>query len=244
MDKTTDALLAALKQALASPGEQRLFRSGKLAGLFPGKGGAHSEAAARALHDGLLETVRTETKGKTVIDWVRLTPRGINYLHEQESPLTVLRELREELRTSRDGVPVWLAQVRQDLLAAGERVTEEVRKYLQRLDALTQRVDEALRRAEAATPAVSDGLAQAVPWAADALVYLDRRGNGDCPLPELFTALRERHAELSLLAFHDGLRRLHDRKTLRLLPFSAAEAMPEPEYALLDGTAVYYYAAR
>ena len=141
-------------------------------------------------------------------------------------------------------LPTWLAQVRQDLLAAGNRIVEEVRNYQQRLDALTLRVDEALRRAEAATPAVAVGLAQAVPWAADALAYLERRG-ADCPLPELFAALRGKHAELSLLTFHDGLRRLHDRKTLRLLPFTAPpEEIPEPEYALLDGAAVYYHAGR
>jgi hypothetical protein len=48
-----------------------------------------------------------------------------------------------------------------------------------------------------------------------------------------------------LTAFHDGLRRLSDCKTMRLLPFSAPpEQLPEPEYALLDGTAVVYYASR
>jgi len=249
MDKITEALLEALKQGMAEPGEQRLFKSGKLGGLFPSRGGANAEAAAWALRDGLLEMVRSETKGKTVVEWVRLTPRGVNFVHDQESPVQVLRELREEIRTSRDGVPAWLAQVRQELLAAQDRLTEEVRKYLQRLDALAARVDEALKRAEAAAPAVSEGLAQAVPWAADALAYLDRRLAGDahgrCSLPELFAALRERHAELSLTAFQEGLRRLYDRRLLRLLPFDTpAEPMPEPEHALLDGAAVFYYAAR
>ena len=135
--------------------------------------------------------------------------------------------------------------MRQDLLDAGDRVAESVRKYVQRLDALAERVDEALKRAEAATPAVSDGLAQAVPWAADALAYLDRRAEGNCPLPELFGAVRERRGELSLIEFQAGLRRLHDRRALRLLPLEApAVEMPEPEHALPDGAAVYYYAAR
>jgi hypothetical protein len=244
MDKVMDSLLTALKLALADPGEQRLFRSGKLFGLFPGKSGTNSEAAARALRDGLLEKVRTETKGKTVIDWVKLTPRGVNFVHDQESPVQVLRELRAELRSDHDGVPAWLAQLRQDFLAAGDRLAEEVRKYLQRLDALTARVDEALRRAEAATPTVSDDLLDAVPWAADALGYLDRRPAGDCPLPELFAALREQDGDLSLTAFHEGLRRLHDRRLLRLVPFTAPpEQMPQPEHALLDGAAVFYHVA-
>src|SRR5262245_64832138 len=93
-DKVHDALIEALRQALAAPGELRLYRAGKLPGLFAGRGGAAGEAAARAVRDGLLEVVRTEVKGKTAIDWVRVTPRGVDYLHEHESPVEVLRELR------------------------------------------------------------------------------------------------------------------------------------------------------
>jgi hypothetical protein len=45
--------------------------------------------------------------------------------------------------------------------------------------------------------------------------------------------------------FHDGLRRLHDRQRLRLLPFTGpASALPEPEYALPDGAVMWYYVAR
>src|SRR5688500_13815185 len=39
MDKVTETLVTALKQALTEPNEQRLFKSGKLAGLFPGRTG-------------------------------------------------------------------------------------------------------------------------------------------------------------------------------------------------------------
>jgi hypothetical protein len=86
------------------------------------------------------------------------------------------------------------------------------------------------------------------PWAIDAINYLDRRRSsgaiGDCPLPELFAALRREHAELSVGAFHQGLDRLHERHVMRLRPVGASEAMPQPEYALLRGDAVLYYAAR
>lgn len=249
MDKVTEALAAALKQALAEPGEQRLYKSGKLAGLFPGRTGAGGEAAAQALRDGLLEMVRTETKGKTAIEWVRLTPRGVNFLHDHESPVLVLRELRAALQTSRDGVPTWLTQMRQDLQAFEAQLAADAQKYLQRLDALTRRVEEALLRADALGPIVPDGIASSSPWARDALVYLDRRrSNGaaeGCPLPELFEALREQHADLGLTAFHDGLRRLYDRRAVRLLPYTGpAEQLPQPEHAILDGAAVLYYASR
>jgi hypothetical protein len=247
MDRITELILAALKQALTEPAEQRLYRAGKLAGLFPGKGGSNAEAAAQAMREGLLETTRIETKGKTSIEWVRITPKGVNYLHEQESPVELLREIRAALVTTRQGVPLWLADLRLELQNLEKQLAERMQRYLQWLDALEKRVDEALRRAEAAGPRLSDGLLTLVPWAAEALTYLDRRGSGGsgaCPLPELFTALREKHGELALSDFHDGLRRLHQRQALRLLPADASQPLPEPEHALVDGECLFYYAAR
>jgi DNA-binding PadR family transcriptional regulator len=248
-DRLIATLVDALKQALAEPGEQRLFRSGKLGGLFPGRGGVNSEAAARALREGLLEVVRTETKGRTVLEWVRLTPRGVNFLHEHESPLRALEELRTVLQSAEAAVPLWLAEMRQQLQALADRLAGDSQRWLGHLAALRQRVDESLRRLESALPAVPDSLAEAVPWAVDALTYLERReangAAGDCPLPELFAAVAEKHAALSVTAFHEGLRRLSERKMIRLLPFlSPGSELPQPEYALLDGAAVYYYAGR
>jgi hypothetical protein len=248
-DKPTEILIDALKQALAEPAEQRLYRSGKLDGLFASRAGANGEAAARAIRDGLLEVRRTETRGKTTVEWVRLTPRGVDFLHEHESPVRALRDLQAVLQTTTEAVPLWLADMRRELQTLSARLAEEAQKWTHRLDALGQRVEEALRRAEAGGPHLPDGVAQAMPWALDALTYLERRqaggANGDCPLPELFAALREKHAELSLTAFHDGLRRLHDRRSVRLLPFAGPPGeLPEPEFALVDGVAVLYYARR
>ena len=46
-DRVTEVLIAALKQALADPAAAwRLYKSGKLDGLFPGRGGVGGEAAA------------------------------------------------------------------------------------------------------------------------------------------------------------------------------------------------------
>lgn len=248
-DKVTEALLDALKLALAEPGEQRLFKSGKLSGLFPSRSGANAEAAVQALRDHLLEIVRTETKGKTTIEWVRLTPRGVDFVHDHESPILVLRELRTVLQTTRDGVPLWLADLRRDVQTLGTQLADEVQRVLHQLEALQQRVEEALRRADASGPQVPDGVRSAVPWALEALAYLDRRQTGgagsECALPELFAALREQHADLTLTTFHDGLRRLRDSRALRLLPFTdLTQQLPEPEYALLDGASMFYYVSR
>ena len=69
--RRTELLLDALKAAIGTPGEHRLFRSGKLAGLFPSRAGLSAGAAVFAVRTGLLETVRSETRGKVVTEWVR-----------------------------------------------------------------------------------------------------------------------------------------------------------------------------
>src|SRR5262249_39409765 len=218
-------------------------------GLFAGRTGVNGEAAAQALREGLLEIVRTETKGKTVIEWVKLTPRGVTYLHDRESPIRVLQELQALLQANQDGAPAWIAQMRQHWQEFGARLGEETQRWTQRLEALSQRVDEALRRTNASLPRLSDGMAASLPWGLDALTYLFRRQAGgatsDCPLPELFKAVSQQHANLTVKDFHDGLRRLHDRGAVRLLPFmQPANELPEPEFALVDGASVYYYVAR
>ena len=244
-DKVHDALIEALRQALAAPGGQRLYRAGKLPGLFAGRGGAAGEAAARAVRDGLLEVVHTEVKGKTAIDWVRVTPRGVDYLHEHESPVEVLRELRGLLAHAGAALPDWLAQMQQNLQAQADNLAEEVARWSHHLETLSRRVEEALARLAPPPPGDTAG----VPWAGAAVAYLDRRRGsgapGECSLPELFAALRDPFPDLSVPAFHDGLRWLHDRQALRLLPYAGRlDDLPQPEYALVDGVELLYYATR
>jgi hypothetical protein len=247
-DKISDALVHALRQALAEPGEHRLFKSGKLAGLFPTRTGANAEAATRALQDGLLEVARTETKGKTAIEWVRLTPRGVEFLGQHQSPRRAVEELRDALRAARDGLPAWQQEVQGRLRELGDRLAEETERFAQRLEGLSRQVEAALARLEEERVQLPDGVADAVPWARDALDYLESRRTGgaagECPFPELFAALQRQHAELSVAAFHEGLRRLQEGRAVRLLPFAGPDAeLPQPEFALFDRAAVLYYVA-
>src|SRR5262245_58515961 len=136
MDRAAEILLEALKRGLAASGEQRLYRSGKLDGLFPSRAGASGEAAAEALRAGLLEVVRVETRGKSEFEWVRLTPRGVNWIHEHESPVQALRHLRAELRLSQQAVPAWLEQMQASLQSLNARLAEDARLWTERLDGL------------------------------------------------------------------------------------------------------------
>jgi hypothetical protein len=248
MQRVTEVLVEALKQALMESTELRLYRAGKLAGLFPSRAGVNAEAAAQALREGLLEITHTETKGKTSIEWVRLTPRGVDFLHEHESPARALQDLRAVLRMNEHGLPVWLAEMRATLQAVEVRLEADAQKWQQRLEALERRVAETLKRIDLATPLLPPELAQTYPWALDAINYLDRRQSGGapgpCPLPELFAALTRQHASLSIGAFHEGLRRMHERRVARLAPGQSLADLPQPEFALLDGALVLYYAAR
>jgi hypothetical protein len=245
--RRTELLLDALKAAIGTPGEHRLFRSGKLAGLFPGRAGLSAEAAVFAVRAGLIETVRSETRGKVVTEWVRATPRAVAFVHEHDSPKSVLKELKAVLDAARSGVPAWMDAACAELTAVSARFEERATAMLQRLDDLAVRVEAALRRAEAKAPAVAEPVGRVVPWAVDALEYLDRRAAAGsaaaCPLPELFHAVRVRFPALALPAFHDGLKRLHDVRAVRLAP-SADGGLTEPEYAVVVGGQLMYAAGR
>lgn len=247
MDKIKELLLAALKQGMAEEGEQRLYRTGKLPGLFNGKTSLHAEIASQAIADGLLEILRTETKGKTATEWVRVTPKGADFVLRQESPVRAMDELRAVLEVNREGLPLWLAEMRQSVHELSTRLTQEVQAISRRLEALSERVLEVLKRADA-MPALPDGTAGAVPWAQEALAYLGRRRKGGmegpCPLPELFAILRDQNSELTVKDYHAGLRKLQDREVVALLPFQGPGELPEPEFALVDGANVLYYVAR
>jgi hypothetical protein len=247
-DRQTTLLLEALRRALADDAEHRLFKGGKLPGLFQSRTGPAGEAAVAALRDGYLESVRTEGKGKAAAEWVRLTPKGVDFVYRHDSPRAVLEEMRGLVLHARVGVPAWLDDILGKMKVLEVTFGEEMQKYLRRLDALTARVEEALRRVDAGVPALGEPLRAVVPWGLDALTYLDRRKlNGHaapCPLPELFAAVRRGHPHLSVPDFQNGLKRLADNRALRLLPFTGPDHMPEPEHAIPDGAHMLYHAVR
>src|SRR5262249_9121237 len=150
-------------------------KSGKLPGIFISRVGISAEAAARALRDGLIEVTRTETKGKTITEFARVTSKGIDFIHEQESPARAMDELRAVLKMTEEGIPVWMTDIRQQLNALGTRLTEEVQAVTRRLEVLSQRVLESLRRHDATRPTVPEDAAAQVPWGQEVVNFLERR---------------------------------------------------------------------
>jgi hypothetical protein len=239
MDPLPPILLEALRIAATDGGELRLYRSGKLPGLLPARTAACAAAAAQALRDGLIEIVRTETRGKTTTEFVRITPRGVDCVVQHDSPVRAMDALREALQLNAQNVPAWLTSLRQELDALSQRTLDEVTRIGRRLDRLAEQVEAALRKA------AEQGRPAAAPWTQAALDFLAGRhrttGQTRCPLPELFAALEARQVVLNIKEFHAGLRRLQDAGFVQLLP--PDEEPPQPEYALPDGTAVLYHVA-
>lgn len=248
MDRVTTLLLAALNQALAEPNEHRLYRSGRLPGLFPSRAGSSAEAARHAIQEGLLEVIRSEPRGKLVLDWVRVTPKAVEFVHAHESPIAAIKELKAALDGTAQHLPKWLAQLQQAVSDLAVQLDHQVQAMARRIDSLSSRVEQAITRLESSQPQVSAPLADLVPWANEALRYLDRRSESGrsaaCPLSELFAAMRTAESDLTVPEFHNGLRRLFDRGIVRLLPHQGGNGLPEPEYALLDGLTTYYFATR
>ncbi len=243
-----DLLLDALKTALADAREHRLFASGKLPGLFRSRYGPPAEAALFAIKEGLFETVRTEAKGRLIVEWVRASAKGVGFVHAHDSPKAVLSELKQVIGETRNGLPVWMADVRTEVADLGRRFEERAREMTDKLDEIARRVDAALRRIDAG-PRQSEPAVRVVPWGEAALEYLDRRsaagGYGPCPLGELFHAVRQTVPALGVGEFHDGLRRLHDTRAVRLTGASSNPGVrADPEYAMLVGAEVCVFVSR
>lgn len=238
-----DALLLAGLRAALSGDEHRLYRSGKSDGLFASKSGPAGEAAELAIREGLLEYARTETKGRFEIEWVRLASKGVEYLYQHDSPRAILDEMRQMLATAQSGVPIWQDEILKSLEKLATHITDQMARYLDKLESLSKRVDEAVRRADV-TPDLSKALQELIPWGVDALAYLDHRRLGgasnNCPMPELFGAVRGKHSTITIRDFHDGLRRLADNRAVKLSAWAGPGAIPQPEYAMMaEGHLVY-----
>src|ERR1051325_1492078 len=172
MDRQRFALLEALKTAALEKGEVRLYRRGKLIGLFEHRTRANAELANQAIANGLLEMTRVEPAGKTNVEWVRITQLGIDFLLESESPARAMDELREQLAINQNGMPAWLAQINARVDALASQLVAEVADIRKRLEQTAQHVSDSIHRAETARQAPTPHV---VPWARETLAYLDRR---------------------------------------------------------------------
>jgi hypothetical protein len=133
-DKLTQLIVDALTRAAAEPGGTPLFGTRSDPGLFPATAAARP-AARKALDDGLLRVVRTETKGKATRELCAATDAGLRFLLDQVSPRQVLEDFVRALERREGQVT--------ELLAAAGRMADT-------LDGLKAAVAVVLPRVQAA----------------------------------------------------------------------------------------------
>ena len=257
-DKSTRMVLAALSRAAAAPEGAPLFAVRGGSGLFPAAP-AGRQAAQRCKEEGWLRVLTDESdasaplpaaagdtavlvrkKPKTTTEICHLTDKGLAWLVGQTSPREVLEDFLRALEARQTEASNLLAGV------------QRMHTSFEALKAGAEKVLERMSLPEAAAP--TEGLLERFQrfhqgQIADARTVLLSRlqewqTSGDCPLPELFRRSRTETPDLTIGAFHDELRRLHDAGLVYLHPWTGPlHALPEPSFALLVGHEIAYYAS-
>ena len=247
-DKSQQLVLTALARAAAAAGTP--LHGGKAApGLFPATA-AGKQAAQRCREEGYLcplnEPAATHKAGPPPQRWA-ITDKGLAYLLTEVSPRPVLEDLVRALEARHGQV--------EELLALARRAQADV-------EAMRAGVEKVLAHVGAGGPpagashslnalyqhfrggdANGDTLPQAL--LGELAHWAPAGASEDCPLPELFRRLQEQAPGLTLGAFHDALRRLHDAGQVYLHPWTGPlYDIPEPACALLVGHMVAYYASK
>jgi hypothetical protein len=259
-DKSTTIILGALSRAAASPDGAPLFAARGAAGLFPATA-AGRQAAQRCKNEGWLSSLPVETNGiaanpsgdtitlvrkktKPASEICLITEKGLAWLLSQSSPRHVLEDFVRAVESRQAQSAEMLAALRRmqaglDALRAG---AERVLEMLPRTGAAAAPSEGLIERflrfhhapAGDAAPAL---LAQLAEWQPSA-------GGEDCSLPDLYRRTQPAVPGLTIGAFHDALRGLHDAGKVYLHPWTGPlYALPEPPLALLVGHEIAYYAS-
>ncbi len=242
VEKSSQIVLNALSRAVADPLGLQLYGTRSVPGLFPTTASGKL-AAQRCQEEGFLQEVSNLAGERPA--WA-VTERGLEHLLGHLSPRQVLEDFVRAVEARQ-------AQL-DDLVASARRLQAT-------LDALKGTVDKVLPTLPAAAR-TGDGPLAALfrsfvnpaspptPTKADEVVvqqlehWKQSGASEDCPLPELFRRVGSACSGLSLGAFHDALRRLHDAGRVYLHPWPGPlYDVPEPPYALLVGHVVAYYAS-
>jgi len=257
-DKLTPLLLAGLSRAAAAG--LPLHGTRTVAGLFP-TSATGKQAAQKCCADGFLAVVPEEapepSAGGTVTVVRKkaavlytITDAGLDFLLKHVSPRPVLEEFLAVLR-SREGELAGLCDLTRRSLTATEGLRLSMEKVLDH-DAETATAPGGKLKAMLAgflgetscngAPANSAALESCL------LTELGRwQQSGACedyPLPNLYRHAAEHTPGLTIGAFHDALRRLHETDKIYLHPWSGPlYELPEPPCALLVGHEIAYYAS-
>lgn len=213
-DRQSTLILEALSRAARTPEGSPLIGSRKSPGLFPASAPGR-QAAEHACHLGFIEK-RQSADGELY----SITAIGLEHLQNETSPREVLDDVARTIEARG-------AQL-SELIAATTALQSEWSGMQRLVAGLQSRIT-----------AASDSSLQ------DLRVILeDWRSASDCPLPELYRRLNGKQPQVTIGRFHDQLRQLHADDAVYLHPWTGPlYALPEPEYALMVGHEVTYYAS-
>ena len=225
-DKLTQQVLDALSRAAADPCGVPLFVSKADPGLFASTP-AGKAAAQKCIADGLL---RVAAGPGAKAGRERYTPTDVGWaqLLAAANPKQVLEDFVRVLEARQGEVD--------DLLAAARRMADSLAGLREAVTRVLPTVTANRVTVDAPAPVLADELLTRLSdWSSSA------QAGEDCPLPDLY----RRAGAASIGAFHDALRRLHERGAIYLHPWTGPlYALPEPSFALLVGHGVAYYASR
>lgn len=246
-DKLTYQITDALTRLAAEPGGLPLYSSKADAGLFPNTAVA-KPAAQKCLADELVRAA----DGKRFA----LTEKGWDFLLAAVNPKQVLEDFVRVLEARQGEVGELLATARR-MAESLQGLKDAVARVLPTVSAArVQPTPLTSGRGEEELPlpfspltsgrgAGGVGLCAPTFTLAPAVVahLRARTAATDCPLPELFRAVAQ-NAPLTIGEFHDCLRQLHTDGALSLPAWTGPlYALPEPQFALLIGHGIAYYAS-
>jgi hypothetical protein len=224
-NRSVQFLLTALSRAVAEPAGLPLLASRSQPGFFASTS-AGRQAAQHCQDAGFLQLVATEARGPSSPALYQITEKGLQHLLSNAPPKQLLEDFLRVLEARQ-------AQAA-DLVAAARQMQSS-------LEGLHGSISRLLAGVETPSPPPPSGPET---WAAVCQEGLGGwRGAGDCPLPELFRLVTATNP-LTIGQFHDGLRRLHETARIYLHPWTGPlYDLPEPQFALLIGHLVAYYAS-
>ncbi|MCS7166235.1 MAG: hypothetical protein RMI91_01815 [Gemmatales bacterium] len=226
-------VLVALRRGLTASEGLPLFASGRQPGLFP-RHRVGKQAAEFCLQRGWLEVVGEATALAKGQERYWPSEAGVRWLVEQGCARLVLEALSRQIGECERHWQTWAEQIGQV-----QRQLEQLRRRVETALAVLAPEQQQPERFP---------IWQAEVWQHTLLRCLrhwqDTHPQEDCPLPELFRQVQARHPYLTVGAFQDGLRRGHAQGRILLHPWAGPiHEIPEPEFALLIGHALVYYAS-
>jgi hypothetical protein len=231
-DKSTSLVLEALGRAAAEPQGLPLHGGKTTPGLFAATLSG-KQAAQCCKGEGLLRSVRTETRGKTATEICAITEKGLAFLIAQVSPKQALEDFIRVLDARRGQI---------------DQLLDAVKRMQESLEALRAVAEKMFAQAAAPARLVSPSANGSPDWPSAVVAYLGRwQETGppeDCALPDLYRQAKQAASTLTIGQFHDGIRKLYEAQCIYLHPWTGPlHELPEPALALLIGHEIAYYAS-